>query len=73
MIPVPVQGATGRTTTACIVFRPDLQLFVPSAPKDARLEPGANRGATDLSESWILEMQFLEMQFLEMQFLKMKA
>jgi hypothetical protein len=62
MIRAAVQGAAGRRTTACIVFRPDLQLFVPSAPKDARLEPGANRGATEFSQSWILEMQFLEMK-----------
>jgi hypothetical protein len=33
------------------VFHSDLQLFVPTVQKDARLARGANQGATDLSES----------------------
>jgi hypothetical protein len=54
--PCLYRQATQRERVAAIVFRPDLQLFVPFAQKDARLEDArlawrANQGATCFSVS----------------------
>jgi hypothetical protein len=70
-------GCQWGQTPACFSVRPATFCAI-GTEKDARLEPGANQGAADRSESWktlgkLLNLQISEMKTSEIKILETKA